>query len=117
LQLRDDGGLDYTAVIGELPVSVHRVAYVFLRDSLNEYLAGAMSFLCQRYPEVPMTGSLHLQHHMKLICAITKPAVSMTAAQMDQNISIGMTAIWMVQLTPVDHPQPSSSFIAPTTVY
>ena len=40
LQLCDDGGLDYTAVIGEPPVSLHRVAYVFLRDSLNEYLAG-----------------------------------------------------------------------------
>jgi len=40
LQLRDDGGLDYTATIGEPPVSLHRVAYVFLRDSLNEYLAG-----------------------------------------------------------------------------
>ena len=36
LQLRDDGGLDYTAAIGEPPVSLHRVAYVFLRDSLNE---------------------------------------------------------------------------------
>jgi len=40
LQLGDDGGLDYTAVIGELPVSLHRVAYNCLRDSLNQYLAG-----------------------------------------------------------------------------
>jgi len=32
--------LDYTAIIGEPPVSLHRVAYIFLRDSLNQYLAG-----------------------------------------------------------------------------
>ena len=33
-------------------VSLHRIAYVFLRDSLNKYLAGGNE---QRYPEVPMT--------------------------------------------------------------
>jgi hypothetical protein len=38
LQLCDDGGLDYTAVIGEPAVLVHRVAYIFLRDSLNHHL-------------------------------------------------------------------------------
>ena len=56
-----------------------------------------MNFLCQRYPEVPITGFLHLQHHPRLICINTKPAVS-TAARMDLNISIGMTAIWMVPI-------------------
>ena len=39
LQISDDGGLDYTTIIGEPPASLHRVAYVFLRDSLNMYLA------------------------------------------------------------------------------
>jgi len=44
-----------------------------------------------------MTGSPHLQHHPRLICAITKLAVSM-AARMDLNISIGMTAVWIVPI-------------------
>ena len=40
LQLGNDGGLDYTAVIGEPPVPLRRVAYIFHRDSLNQHLAG-----------------------------------------------------------------------------
>jgi len=70
LQLRDDGGLDYTAVIGEPPVSLYRVAYVFLRDSLNEYLAGGNGLPMSEIPEVCITDFLHLQHHPKLICMI-----------------------------------------------
>ena len=39
LQLNiNDGSLYYTAVIGEPQVALHRVAYIFLRDSLNNYL-------------------------------------------------------------------------------
>ena len=39
MQIKDDGGLDYTIVIGEPPVSLHQVAYIFLRDSLSQYIA------------------------------------------------------------------------------
>lgn len=39
LQIQDDGGLDYTIVIGEPPVFLHQVAYIFLRDSLSQHLA------------------------------------------------------------------------------
>ena len=110
LQISDDGGLDYTTIIGEPPASLHRVAYVFLRDSLNKYLASGNELPISEIPEVPMTRFLHLQLHPRLICVITKPAVSM-AARMDLNISIGTTAIWMVPIntrrpTTISHSHP-----------
>jgi len=97
LQLRDDRGLDYTAVIGEPPVSLHRVAYVFLQDSLNEYLAGGGNELpISEIPRGAYNWVPNLQHYPKLICMM--PAVSV-AARMDLNISIGRTpAIWMVPI-------------------
>jgi len=115
LQLGYDS-LDYTAVIGEPLVSLHRIAYVFLLDSLNEYLAGGNELPMSGYPEVPMTGFPHLQHHLRLICVITNPAVAM-AARMDLNISIGMAAIWMVPINARRPTTISSGFITPTTVY
>ena len=39
LQLQANGGLDYTTIIGEPPVFLHQVAYIFLRDSLSQHLA------------------------------------------------------------------------------
>jgi len=39
LHLQKDGNLDYTTVIGKPPVAIHRVAYIFLRDTLIHYLS------------------------------------------------------------------------------
>ena len=39
LHLQKDGNLDYTTVIGEPPVAIHRVAYILIRDTLNHYLS------------------------------------------------------------------------------
>ena len=39
LHLQKDGNLDYTTVIGEPPVAIHHVAYIFLQDTLNHYLS------------------------------------------------------------------------------
>jgi hypothetical protein len=50
LQLQPDGGLDYTAIIGEPPVALHHVAYILLRDSINQYLASGNELLMSQIP-------------------------------------------------------------------
>jgi hypothetical protein len=39
LHLQNNGSLGSTAVIGEPPVAIHRVAYIFLRDLLHHHLS------------------------------------------------------------------------------
>jgi len=61
LQLNiNDGSLDYTAVIGEPQVALHRVGYIFLRDCLNNYLSSGNELSLSEIPEVSITGFLHL---------------------------------------------------------
>jgi len=67
----NDGSLDYTAVIGEPQVALHRVAYIFLRDSLNNYLilpslppsssSSALRFLYLLRSPTSSTASLAIQ--------------------------------------------------------
>ena len=46
----NDGSLDYTAVIGEPQVALHHVAYIFLRDSLNNYLSSSNELSLSEIP-------------------------------------------------------------------
>ena len=76
-----DGSLDCTAIIGEPPVALHRVAYIFLRDSLNHYLATGGN-------ELPMSEIPRGAYKFE--------AGSIYGGSDGPNISIGMTTIWMV---------------------
>jgi hypothetical protein len=58
LQLNSDGSLDYKAVLqGDPTVPLHRIAYIFLRDALNQYLSVPGNSLPLREPPgAPTTG-------------------------------------------------------------
>jgi len=53
LHLQKDGNLDYTTVIGEPPVAIHRVTYIFLRDTLNHYLSAGNELPMCHIPRGP----------------------------------------------------------------